>query len=244
MTREIKEDFEALSNFLNEYSLASVSLDDNYNSLLSSQHKKYYAVLTLLSEFKHQGLTPVKEDLDDEDSLNQAFLNYLTESISDLGSSLFVWLHGAYKAAKIILRSSLENFFRCMTLIFDPEVLKLKNTYELIDKFKQIKPLESDAGMQIYSALKDLYSLLCADVHTATVDNMQHVSALGYFPGFDQTKAKEFEGLFSRTAQGYVNLLCLTFSQQYFEMHHKNRDIIAAVLSKDVKCLIVGAGGT
>jgi hypothetical protein len=243
MSRDVVDDFNVLKNFLNDYSLKEIISDNDYESLLSSQHKKYFAILTLISELVHQGVAPVsKEESNREDgqdtNLNQHFLNYLMESVSDLGNSLFVWSQGAYKAARITLRSSLENFFRCLALISYPEVLNLRSTYELIDKFNQIEFFSSDFNKQFFLLLKNAYSILCADVHTASVKNMEKISALGYFPNFNKHNAAAFERLFSQVSQCYVHVLCLMFKKEYFLMHHKNQDIVSLVMSKEVKTLI------
>lgn len=65
-------------------------------------HKKALGYLVIYSEMEKQNIT--RRHLD-----NKA-LFYLKESVSDVLQSVFAWVNGAYKAADLLLRSSIENF--------------------------------------------------------------------------------------------------------------------------------------
>jgi aspartyl aminopeptidase len=107
MSREVSDDLRALITFAQNYNLSKTSTQQSFIKLLSSQHKRYFAVLTVLSEMKHQGVRPVRNTVAEHEAMNRAFLDHTTESVSDLGSSLFVWIHGAYKASRqVVLRTT------------------------------------------------------------------------------------------------------------------------------------------
>jgi hypothetical protein len=62
------------------------------------------------------------------------------------------------------------------------------------------------------------------------VQNMEQISALGYFPNFDIEQAKRSESLFMDVTQAYVTTLALLFRESYWGMHFKNRDIVNSAL--------------
>ncbi len=240
MSRDVNDDFEELFRFVGDYTLSSSALHDSFRRLLSSQHKRYFAVLTVLAELKHQGILPVKKTVSAHEAMNAAFYNYLAESVSDLGISLFVWTHGAYKASRQLLRSSIESYFKGIGSIESEKIIQLKNVYEVIDIAGNISFFQETENKPMYDQLVSFYDLLCKDVHTATIQNMEHVSALGYFPNFDEQAASAFEKLFLRISQLYLSVVCLLFRETYLKMHYKNLDIVASVLPSDVKKRIHG----
>ena len=155
--------------------------------------------------------------------------------MSDLGSALFVWVHGAYKASRQVLRSSTENFFKAVGSLDSAEISKLKNTYELINLVRQAEFFQKGENLWMYTSLKQVYKMLCADVHTATIQQMSHISALGYFPNFSLQEAVKFEQMFLRVTRVYASTLCLMFRSNFERMHFKNRDIISPALTKEVR---------
>jgi hypothetical protein len=137
-----------------------------------------------MAELKHQGLKPVTSSTTHYRAMNKAFFDYVVESISDLGSALFTWLHGGYKAARQVLRSSVENFFKALGSLIKADIGSTKNTYELIELVRELDFFQNQQNFWMYSSLKQIYATLCADVHTASIQQMSHISALGYFPHF------------------------------------------------------------
>jgi hypothetical protein len=87
----------------------------------------------------------------------------------------------------------------------------------------------------MFTTLKTIYSDLCADVHTATIQNMEHISALGYFPNFDEKGAANFNALFLRVTQVYASVLSLMFKDVFRRMHFKNRDVISTALTPEIR---------
>jgi hypothetical protein len=235
MSKEITIDLRDLQAFAENYNLKASLANREFTKLLSSQHKRYFALLTILSELKHQDIKPVASSVPHHRTMNKAFLDYSAESVSDLGSALFVWMHGAYKASRQVLRSSAENFFKAIGSLDNAEIGKLKNTSELIDRVRQASFFSDPDNLWMFSSLKQIYKILCADVHTATIQQMSHITALGYFPNFSSTQAAEFEQQFLRLTRVYASTLCLMFKSNFRKMHFRNRDIVSPALAKSVR---------
>lgn len=228
-TRLINDDFEQLKTFVNEYRLPS---EDNvvYFRNLKKTHKAYFSVLELHAVCK--GLEPMKSD---EHSI---FVKYLGESISELGSSLFVSLHGCYKGSDQILRSSIENFLKAFGSTVHTDITEIKNTYVVIDKSIDADVFQTKAVREKYFQLKNIYSTLCASVHTATESNMQNVGALGLFPYFDAHSSEQFMRHYITVSTAILDILCWSIRGDYSKIHYKSKDIIDASLSKNIKTMI------
>lgn len=105
--------------------------------------------------------------------------------------------------------------------------------YEVIDLSKEIAFFQDSECSKLHDKLKDLYANMCATVHTATKNNMQNVSAIGYFPHFEITKAMEVKKKYVDTVSTMLIILCLMFNDVFHNMHYKNKDIV--LLSVDKK---------
>jgi len=241
MSRGIKEDFERLKDFLKSYSLFVTFEDKYFVELLSIQHKRYFALLTIVAEMKHQEINPIPKSVQDYAALNKFFLDYIAETVSDLGSALFVWIHGAYKVARLSLRSAIENFLKAIGIIEYPNIINTKNTYEVIDIAGRLKIFNGNNNKLMFDDLNNIYSILCATVHTATIQQMEHISAIGYFPHFDPNTAKEYEEIFFKVSQIFTSILCLMFKDCYLCMHYTNRDIVVNILDPAIIKTLQGA---
>ncbi|UOE82455.1 hypothetical protein LTQ03_17150 [Vibrio splendidus] len=228
-TRLIQDDFECLKVFVNEYRLPS---EDNgeYFSNLKRTHKVYFSVLELHSVCK--GIEPFKSNSD------STFVKYLGESVSELGSSLFVSLHGCYKGSDQILRSSIENFLKAIGSTVHSDITSIKNTYEVIDKSGDAEVFQTKEIKEKYHKLKGVYSTLCASVHTATELNMQNVGALGHFPYFDADSSAQFMNRYVSVSTAILDILCWSIRAEYSKVHYQSKDIIQASLSRNIKVMI------
>jgi hypothetical protein len=235
MSREVNEDFAALLDFFNGYTLAAAASGEDFKRLLSSLHKKYFAFITVLSELKHQEARSTQVFASVDEGTKQIIVDYMTESASDLGSALFVSSHGAYKAARQVLRSSIKNFFKSIGCFENLNIIRTKNTYEVVDIVEGLAFFSSKENARLFNILKSTYSTLCADVHTSTSQNMEDISALGYFPNFDKDAAASFEKLFRKVTQAYVCVICLMFRSIYHGMHHTNKDVVSNALTPQVR---------
>jgi hypothetical protein len=240
MTREIRRDLEHLKEFIKSYSLNAALANEDFNQLLSKQHKRYFALLIVVAEMNHQFVTPFSISVNNHAELNKIFMDYIAESVSDLGSALFVWMHGTYKAARMTLRSGIENFLKAIGFIEFQQIIQSKNVYEVIDLAGEIDLFKVNANKLMFEELKQIYGMLCATVHTASIQQMAHVTALGYFPHFDFAVAQEFAKIFFRVSQLFTFILCLMFKDCYLCMHYKNQDIVVNVLDDATKKTLQG----
>jgi hypothetical protein len=103
-----------LQGFLSAYELGSISKNELLQVKLSSYFKRYYALLV----WNHQieSSKPWSRD----SSKSDKFQIYFAEATSDVCQSLLLSFHGLYKPA--FLRSSVENYFRCIGISYDQNV--------------------------------------------------------------------------------------------------------------------------
>jgi hypothetical protein len=236
MAREAKDDFAELRAFVSSYSVRDHLEDENFVNLLSRLHKRYYALLILNSELAHQSVQVRTPDDPFSNAASEIFARRLAESLSDMGSALFVWVHGAYKAARFCVRSGIENFFKTVAITHSDGVETLKSTWELIDVTRQMPFFGDDEfNRSFFGVLSETYSELCRDVHTATVNEMEQLSSLGHFPAFDHADAQAFTALFTRVADAIVSIVCLMFPRMYWAMHHRNRDLLQITFADEVR---------
>ena len=109
MSRRIKEDFDNLCDFFKKYSLAPIFEEKDFVKQISTYHKKYYSYLVLVIELKE-----IVDNANYAPCMSQEQYNYVLESCSDVGQALFLVTHGCYKGAKLLLRSSIENFIKAV----------------------------------------------------------------------------------------------------------------------------------
>ena len=138
MTRIVSQDFSQLRAFLNTYSLSSVCNDTDYTRLLSHMHKRYFSLLALLAELETDGYSHIKSLYKLDEQSQTKLANYLKEAISDLGLALFSWTHGAYKSSRSIMRSSIENTIRALSVLEDPSICAITVTPNLFEKASQL----------------------------------------------------------------------------------------------------------
>ena len=129
MSRLIKEDFDKMCTFIRDYGLSDVLEKEDARKLLSSYHKRYFAYLVLV-EAIHQKVAQNDKGL----GMSQKQYEYLQESCSDVGQAFFLLFHGCYKGAKLLLRSSIENFLKGSCMDEDKSLPKTKSVYEVFDK--------------------------------------------------------------------------------------------------------------
>lgn len=234
MARDVAKDFSQLKEFVANYSLTEQSSDIQYQSLLSRQHKLYHSLLTLLSELVHQDWHPLLVEDIRSSSVNQVFRERWLEFSSDIGSALFAWIHGAYKGARLLLRSGIENVIKAFGILEDDRVLTLKNSYEVFEIAKDGRFFSDTFNRTRFDILKQEYSSLSRDVHTATRTEMRHVHSLNYFPQFTHTDAHNCTNVFCTVTRACLESLCLLAQSSYQAMHYRNRDIVNISLSDDV----------
>ncbi|MBK7959203.1 MAG: hypothetical protein IPK03_14595 [Bacteroidetes bacterium] len=145
MSREINNDFKELKGFIEGYSLAHLVNEESFNIVLSQQHKKLFSYLTFIAELHFQQNEKERLKVISKDQID-----FLTESCSDIGNSMFLSIHGAYKASRIMLRSSIETFHKGYNLDDLPQIISTKSVFEIFDNVNKLpqfyeEPLKSSA---------------------------------------------------------------------------------------------------
>lgn len=146
MSRRIKEDFDNLCDFFKKYSLAPIFEEKDFVKQISTYHKKYYSYLVLVIELKE-----IVDNANYAPCMSQEQYNYVLESCSDVGQALFLVTHGCYKGAKLLLRSSIENFIKAVCFDEYPDIVIKKSVYEVFDIAK---------ASMTFSGSKKIYSIL------------------------------------------------------------------------------------
>ena len=99
--------------------------------------------------------------------------------------------------------------------------------YRMFDNIKQLDFFSKNAlALEIFNKIHQSYKLLCGDVHTATTQNMANISALNYFPSFDNKAADSVCKYVLSLIPNYLTLLLLKYNSQFHKFHHRNKEII------------------
>ncbi len=217
MSREVKQDFLTLKKFIKEYSLSSFEQDTILIKFLSQMHKKYYSLMALIYELK---------EIDSPVILDGKQRDFLLETISDIGNSIFLSINGAYKPSRLMLRSSIETFLKGFAIDKLSDIDKEKRIYQMFDNIKALDFFLNEPNKTILSDLHSLYADLSKDIHTADRDNMQHTSSLNYFPTKSEKSLEDICKINSNIISSFLILLCQKFNKEFHIIHHTNKQII------------------
>lgn len=235
MTRECKSDFDEFLNYISNYKIEDNLGKESYMDTAKSMHKAYFSLLHWHTEFLHQRIF-FKESF----SNNEDILIRISEVISDVGSSKFNWINGSYKASRVMLRSSIENFIRALISIENESLLTEKSVYALMDEAKISRIFTSNKKVKVcFTALHNSYKELCKDTHTAKTENMEKVTSLIDYPKFYEERSKNTGEIFSSVIKNILLIFCLVFNSLYHKMHHKNRENILISIPRTSKPLIL-----
>jgi len=236
MTRECATDFKKIKGYINDYSISENIKQDEYISSLKKMHKCYFSTVTWNAELMHN------KDifLNLNGSSNNDIIYRLSEAVSDLGSSLFNWSNGNYKASRVMLRVSIENFVRGVSGVEESDQLTEKNVYKLFETAStQNVFTDSSTVNKCYRSLHSDYKLLCKDTHTAALQNMAHLSSLADLPKFEKEKSNKASEVFVRTSKNITAIFNILFNSFYQQMHHRNKENIINCLSGEIKPFVV-----
>lgn len=227
MSREIKNDYNKLIEFIENYSLSSQATDSDFKKCLTQLHKKYYSVLAFVLEL----------DALVDDTGNKVFKDkqrdYILESISDIGNAVFLLINGAYKPAKLVLRSSIETFLKGIAIVSLTDIDKEKKIYQMFDRIAEIDFFKNDPTNKIFfNQLISFYSELSKDIHTAGNNHMQHTSSLNYFPTISIQRLEGATSTLSQISQIILTILTIKFNDEFHKMHHENKAIIIKGIKK------------
>ncbi|RON01306.1 hypothetical protein [Pseudomonas brassicacearum] len=235
MTRECTHDFTALQDYISNYSIAENLSDRSYVDAMKSMHKCYFSAITW-----HAEISSRKEEINAEiQTFTSDVWLRISETVSDLGASLFNWINGSYKTSRIMLRAGIENFIRAVGAIEDPTQLKEKNVFKLFESSASLEIFNKHAAIKgSFSQLHADYKILCGDTHTASFENMDQLSSLDGLPVYRKKKAGETKDIFVRTTKNLTLMICLLFNKFFHTMHHRNQENILNTVTKSMKPLI------
>ena len=227
MSRERKEDFQKLVEFLRNYAISSEAGNQSFQLLLKQLHGKLFSLLTLVVEI--ESLNPELQ-VYSEDSLSYSF-----ECASDLAQSLFCWVHGAYKPADLMLRSSIETFVKAACGTEIPPILSERSLYQVMDYARASNACGAQLVAQYFARIQNEYALLCAVAHSATADRQTQVQALRMFPKFDPQNAEAFGRRFVVLTERYMAILLANNDAAFRKAHYKNQQIVLDALPREIK---------
>lgn len=232
MSRLVNDDFDGLEKFVTTYALAPLAADKEFLGFLSSLHKKFYSYLVLIEE-----LRLCVDDKAKKPVLSKDQFDYLQESVSDCGQCLFMAIHGCYKGTRLLLRSSIENFIKGISLDVAPQIVIEKSVYQVFDDADVVEVFQKTT---LKSDIHNIYGTLCMDVHTADSKHMAGVSALKYFPHFAKEDAKKLSNVYVKLLSMFVTSLCLKYNSQFHAISYQNKEVVSAALIDDMKTAVYG----
>lgn len=240
MTRECTADFKKIEKYINDFKISENLNEEEYKSSLKVMHKCYFAAITWNAEILHKKGAFLKL----EGGGSEDIIIRLSEVVSDLGSSLFNWANGNYKASRIMLRVAIENFIRAISGVELKSQLIEMNVYKLFENASKQNIFKSHKTVSIcYDNLHSDYKLLCEDAHTATKQNMEHLSSLADLPTFEKIKSAKASKVFVRITRNFSTIFCILFNDFYHQMHHRNRENILYSLKKEIKPIVSAPNG-
>ena len=231
--REINRDFIELEKFINEYKILNLATGSDFNEVLKRMHKRYFAFLAL-----HHELLVDDGYIDNLPKEQKEIFEFrIGEVLSELGTILFLSVHGCYKAAKLVMRSCIENFSKAVGCLVDIYIVNETSVYKVIETALSHKVFSETAIIE-KNYLNEKYSKLCEDVHTASVNNMQVIECIGNFPISDF-------GVFNLLGNSFIKLINVLTAilikiepNIFHRAHHSRKDLIALILSNEDKRII------
>lgn len=225
MSRRLTQDFEKLSSFLFSYNLSNYIACQQQINECKSMHKKLYGLMIFSAEYNFQNEYTY-------------FSRFIEEMSSDLLLSLFNWLQGMYKPAKLELRCAIENFLKAVLFLSDATVLQEKSVYEIFDAAKLDKHFQTEFGEKCIQQLRNDYSTLCRTVHSDPLQ-MHSTSALNLLPQYNMNLSVELVNIYIRIVENSLGILYINYPVTVDNMHPENKKDFLDSLSKITKKEIV-----
>lgn len=229
MSRELKKDFDELISSFSQYTLKSVFEDTEILGKFSMMHKRYYSFMCLVYCLHHLS----------KNKINASSMARLKESSSDLGTSMFLVINGAYKPANLMMRSCIENFIKSVGCLFDESILEEKSLFKVIERTGAHPVLGKNP--KLYEVLKTEYSSLCSYVHTATEKEMAHVKALNVFPKVDPAKVDMLSGTIDKVIKSMIMICIFINNDTFFSFASEYREKILISLSPTQRAVLHSA---
>ncbi len=218
MSRRINEDFNKFVTFTQEYHF---SLNSNQIERYKPMHKKLYAFLIIVAEMKNQC----------HDAKSIVFLE---EAASDIMTAFFCIAQGLYKAGKLQLRCSIENFLKALILITTPNITEEKVVNNIFIIAKQDRHFTNSFASQLLDFIQNDYKLLCETVH-GNLATFHPISALSLLPQYDEDLLSECIDLYSKTVESFLGILYINYCICVDQMHPENKKDFLDCISKTTK---------
>jgi hypothetical protein len=234
--RPVDLSFDELLTFLEAYKLSGIALDDKLRADLKSAYRRYKTLLIWHHYLTHSAAWETNAQR------RALFLDFHTECVSDAAQSILIAAQGMYKPAHLILRSSVENHFKCIGILHGINVAAINSVFALVDAVKDTAVAKStSAGRNHFQWLRAEYTRLCDHVHTANQLHMAKTNLLGVFPRYERPNAATFFAGLSTVATSIAALNCLMLREAFQKMHHSNFDQICDVLPKATRTELAAA---
>ena len=227
MSKYINEDAEKLTKYFKEFELKNIFLNSEFVDEFKKVHKKTLGYLVIYFEIEKQNKR--------SKFFQEKAIYYLKESVSDILQSFFCWINGAYKASDLFLRSSIENFNKAIIGNINDDVYTEKSVYKIFDMANKLDEYKILIGKESLSVLLHrIYGELCKSTHTATNDNMKHITALNLLPKYEKEKTLKFRKNLELLIDAYLGYFLANNRKIVDGMFRENVDIFYEVLSKNV----------
>jgi hypothetical protein len=227
MTREIAQDFVNLATFIDQFNLVNIAKNAELIDIMKPMHKKLFALMTFVAE--------VEQKNEELNVLSHDGLNFLKESVSDMGQALFCWIQGAYKPANLILRSSIETFVRAIAGQENNEIYSEKNMYRVFEMAQATSYFNSEMCKVFSDTIHSKYKDLCKIVHTGSFAAMAHISALKTFPLFSTKNAQTVCRDFIIISTGMLSIIYINYFNFIHTMHPHNQNNLFCAIPKSTK---------
>jgi len=241
MSRLVQKDFNDFKDFICKYELQSLNNNEELWQIYKSAHTMLYGIMALVSELDYICAASKTSDEDNKVDILDIEIDYLKECFSDLSSTIFISVHGAYKAARLMLRSSIEMFIRGMFSKEIPGIQTEKNLYRVFESIKKVPSIvKHESYKNHFDEIHQIYADLCAHAHTASKLQMEEIYALSLFPKFETDDLKSLSSTFKKLVRDYIFMICHRFNKEFHTIHYENKQAILDCLNRKEKPLIMG----
>jgi hypothetical protein len=238
MVRALDSDFKILCEFVENYSLEHVPLNDDSRQCLRAGHKVYLPLLSIWSRCQLLASSDKFTIAGSCVSAQSDIFSLFREAISDVASGYFCCVHGAFKPAHMALRSSIENFLRMMAGSFNSEALVTTSVYELFEMAKSTAPF-SAGSKRFLADLKKEYSELCKFTHSASIGHMSGIHALEHFPAFDIDKFVTWNRHAFVVCRSIACALFVASPNIYLKAHYRNKELFDLLIPTRIRVQIM-----
>lgn len=150
------EALKEISNYISELKIKSDQISPN-SPLQKKLYKRFHSLL-------------IWNEIITKIGSNEQLKLYITEATSDISTSYFLSYIGIYKAARLCLRSGIENALRVLVSAQNIDVTLLDTIPKLIQASKD--SAQSDEQKIRVDKIYEKYGILCQTAHSVSIDYM------------------------------------------------------------------------